>query len=170
MSTTNVQDLASLASTSLASYANLGSNLISSLTDPTDGANFTTTQAEAFAERYALLSQQANVDLNGFSAAVFLDKVTGEKVLAIRGTEFSLGQIVTDFAVADALGIGAAGFANLQAIELYRYWKKLTTPGGQAVNYSDDEVVKLFMMANAQAIELGSLVLQSGTEKRRGQV
>ena len=45
-------------------------------------------------------------------------------------------------------------------MELYRYWKALTTAGGQAVQYSDDETVKLFMMANAPVFELASLVLQ----------
>jgi len=166
MSTNNVEALSQLASTSLASYAMMNADqLAQSLASASTGANFTALQASAFAERFSLLSQQPNVDYNGFSAAVFQDKLSGEKVLAIRGTEFEsgFGQIVTDFVVADLLGIGAAGFANLQGIELYRYWKRLTTAGGQAVQYSDDDIVKLYMMANAPGIESGSIELPTGS-------
>ncbi|WP_129213138.1 hypothetical protein [Crenobacter cavernae] len=51
------------------------------------GANFTEIQAGVFDQQYKLISQRQNVDQNGFSATVFQDKNTGEKVLAIRGTE-----------------------------------------------------------------------------------
>ena len=87
------------------------------------GANFTLDQAKVFSDKYALISTQPNVDLNGFSATVFQDKQTGVKVFALRGTEFTqtVGQIVTDFGVADALGIG--------------YWRvRLCQPAGLGVD------------------------------------
>ena len=90
MAITNVQSLSELASTTLASYAALNiDRLASSLSDPGTGADFTSTQAAAFAEKYKFLSQRPNVDVIGFSAAVFEDKTTHEKVFAIRGTEFT---------------------------------------------------------------------------------
>jgi Ca2+-binding RTX toxin-like protein len=150
---TNTHELSNLASTSLATYARLdGGALAAALQDANFGANFAEAQAAAFTETYNFLSQRPNVALNGFSAAVFEDKESGKKVLAIRGTEFTagLGQMYTDGLVADALGIGAAGFASTQAAELYRYWKQLTTPGGQPVQYTDEELAKVYMLGNAQ--------------------
>ena len=159
MSTTNIQTLYDLAETSLASYAYLTQNerndiaLAAGLQDKDIGANFTPDQATVFVAKYELLSTQANIDYNGFSATVFQDKQTGVKVFALRGTEFTqtLGQIATDFAVADALGIGGTGYANLQGLEMCRYWKRLNTIGGQAVSYNEAELVKHY------ALKLGPL-------------
>ena len=140
MSINNIQTLHDLAETSLASYAYLDiafkSELSAMLQADKIGANFTPDQATVFVAKYELLSTQANIDYNGFSATVFQDKQTGVKVFALRGTEFTqtLGQIATDFAVADALGIGGSGYANLQGLEMCRYWKRLNTIGGQAVS------------------------------------
>ena len=148
MSITNIQTLHDLAETALASYSDLdiSRDLKSDLKQKNTGASFTDVQAQSFVDHYTLRSVQANIDWNGFSAAVFQDKVTGEKVIAMRGTEFDrgLGQIGTDLAVADTLGIGASGYANLQGVEMYRYWKKLTTVGGQTVSYSDSDLLTLF--------------------------
>lgn len=125
MTITNVQALSRLGSTTLATYATFttDANLDADLKDQTTGANFVDVQASAFVANYRFLTQRPNVDQNGFSATVFQDRVTGKKILAIRGTEFTQGsgQIFTDGLVADALGIGAAGFASTQAAELYRY-------------------------------------------------
>jgi pimeloyl-ACP methyl ester carboxylesterase len=148
MTISNIQELHDFAETALATYANLSTNqnLITDLQQPATGATFTSDQAAQFAARYALLAVQPNTDWNGFSAAVFLDRVTGEKIFAIRGTEFDrgLGQIGTDLVLADVLGIGVAGYANFQAVEMYRYWKKLTTVGGRPVSYSATEMQALF--------------------------
>jgi len=150
MSITNIQILHDLAETSLASYANLTINpdLLGDLQAENTGASFTSDQAIAFADHYKLLSVQANIDWNGFSGAVFQDNLTGEKVFALRGTEFDRGinNIGTDLFDSDFLGIGASGYANLQGVEMYRYWKKLTTVGNQSVYYSDSELLNLFAL------------------------
>ena len=57
------------------------------LTRQADGVKFTVTQADDFATRYTLKNHLPNVELNGFSATVFLDKTTGKHVIAMRGTE-----------------------------------------------------------------------------------
>jgi Ca2+-binding RTX toxin-like protein len=171
MSITNVQTLHDLAETSLASYAYLevtsnNETLSDKLQKDKIGANFTADQAATFVAKYNLLATQPNVDLNGFSATVFLDKQSGVKVFALRGTEFTqtFGQIVTDFAVADALGIGGSGYANLQGLEMCRYWKRLNTAGGQPVSYTNTELFKLYALklgpiAGAAALALGPLTV-----------
>jgi Lipase (class 3) len=97
-----------------------------------------------------------NVPLNGFSATVFLDKKNGGKhVLALRGTEGNItDQILFDGALTDVFSIGGNGFANTQAVELYRYYRRLTTVGGQAVGYSDQETWQLFAMKNSVLVPL----------------
>ena len=150
MSITNIQTLHDLAETSLASYAHLSTNnkLEDDLKKPLVGANFTPDQATAFVAKYNLLATQPNVETNGFSATVFQDKQTGVKVFALRGTEFTqtFGQILVDGLVADGLGIGGSGYANLQGLEMCRYWKRLNTVGGQAVSYTDAELLKLYAL------------------------
>jgi trimeric autotransporter adhesin len=167
MAITNVKKLSELASTALASYAYFNQNgYPGGLTKPDteQGVGMTVQQKDAFIARYDLINYHPN-DPTGFSATLFFDKIDNKKVLALRGTEFTQGlvQIVTDFAVADALGIAGAGFANFQAIQLYRYVKELTTAGGVAVQYSDDDVAKMAMMFFAKQIELATVVLPQGT-------
>jgi hypothetical protein len=66
----------------------------------------------------------------------------------MRGTEFdrSLGQVALDLGDADFLGIGVSGYANRQTVEMVRYWKSLTTVGGQSVSCTDTELQRLFML------------------------
>lgn len=142
MSTTNIQVLHDLAETSLATYAYFNPNertdsaLAAALQDNNFGASFTPDQTTTFVAKYKLLSTQPNVETNGFSGTVFQEKQSGVKVLALRGTEFTqtFGQILTDGLVADGLGIGGSGYANLQGLEMCLYWKRLNTAGGQAVS------------------------------------
>jgi len=127
MSITNVKKLAELASTSLATYAYFDINTYEgglTASDANHGVGMTPIQENVFIGRYQLKNQHAN-DSTGFAATLFYDNIDNKKVLALRGTEFTqgLGQVTTDFAIADALGIGGVGFANLQAIQLYRYVK-----------------------------------------------
>src|SRR5690606_20760738 len=41
--------------------------------------------------------------------------------------------------------------------------KQLTTAGGQTVQYSDEDIVKIYMLANAPALEAATLILPQGT-------
>ena len=105
----NISDLSELVETSLASYA--------FISDPTYrddllAAGFTATQVDDFVSNYEFVSQEPN-QLSGFSATLFEDQ-SGKKVLAIRGTEFdSVTGAITDGVIADLLGIGIRGYANL---------------------------------------------------------
>ena len=85
-------------------------------------------------------------DSTGFSASVFFDRSTNRYVLGIRGTE-SAADVVED-----VRRIGIQGYAGDQLVSLYRYYRRLTTAPGQAVNYSDSEVALL------NSIRLGVLV------------
>ncbi|HEX4879694.1 MAG TPA: hypothetical protein VFV39_07615, partial [Limnobacter sp.] len=150
MSLSSIQALHDLAETSLASYVYLDDNNRSQLEHMLQNkglyGEFTPDQAKLFAEKYALLSAQPNVDLSGFSATLFQDK-QGLKVFAIRGTEANIAtQVPADLVLADFLGIGTCGYANIQGIEMCRYWKRLMTPGGQVVSYSDDEIRSLYAL------------------------
>ncbi|MBI3370383.1 MAG: hypothetical protein HY017_01330 [Betaproteobacteria bacterium] len=61
-------------------------------------------------------------------------------MLAIRGTDDLLDSI------ADR-DIALAGYARSQAVSLYRYYKQLTTPAGEQVNYSPSERAQLIGLA-----------------------
>ncbi|MBI3771627.1 MAG: hypothetical protein HY272_02840, partial [Gammaproteobacteria bacterium] len=66
-----------------ASYANLAPNVYPA-PELQNTADFAQQQANTFALGYTVLSQRT--DANGFSATLFQNNVTGEKILAIRGT------------------------------------------------------------------------------------
>jgi Ca2+-binding RTX toxin-like protein len=79
---------------------------------------------------------------SGFSATIY--DWNGKKYFAIRGTE----EIFVDFrdlGIADPQ-IALIGIAKDQAVDLYRYWRMLTTPNGAAVAYSTQEVNLLFSL------------------------
>ena len=162
MAINSIQDLSFLLSTSVATYGTLDKYaLTDSLSRAGSNANFTDKQAAEFANRYTLLDQLPNVPYNGFSAAVFLDKVTNRHVIAMRGTEIGIGgidqigQTVLDLCVTDIGKIGGAGFANNQAVEMYRYYKRLTTSGGLSVGYTEQEKWQLFAIKNTTAESWG---------------
>ncbi|MBI2319391.1 MAG: hypothetical protein HYU75_20930, partial [Betaproteobacteria bacterium] len=81
----------------------------------------------------AVLDQYTASFTNGFSATVF--RLGGVPYFAIRGSND-----LADFAIADLFGITAQGAARAQAVEMYRYWRRLTTPLGEQVNYSQAEL------------------------------
>src|SRR3989304_2459056 len=63
-------------------------------------------------------------DDSGFSANLFVNESTNEKVLAIRGTEAGLGipvQTYLDLLSADITEIGTIGLALHQAVSLFNY-------------------------------------------------
>jgi|GEM_PF-5608344 len=104
-----------------------------------DPLNFIEIEADTFVNNYEIVHQQENIDFNGFSAALFKDKETDKHIIAMRGTD----QLV-DGLSADVYGIGVNGFAYAQAVEMYRYYKKLTTEAGEPVQYSEQEKWQLF--------------------------
>lgn len=74
MTITSIDALSYLASTTVATYADLNgattaSNLILALSKSDSKAGFTQEQANEFAKKYTFLDQLPNVPYNGFSAA-----------------------------------------------------------------------------------------------------
>jgi hypothetical protein len=163
MTITALSTLASLATTSTATYTRFSSlsigtsdaaraQMFADLQNSALNGGFASEQAKAFADQYRLLDRLPNVPYNGFSAAVFQDK-NGQKVLALRGTEVELGgQLLTDLLNTDGLSIGGNGFANNQAVEMVRYYRRLTTVGGQPVTYTNDQAWQLFAMKNSLVV------------------
>ena len=93
--------------------------------DPTDGFNF--------------VSYHGN-DNTGFSATVFNSNANNSYTIAVRGTEPSGLQIITDLLWADLIGVVFEGKAFDQLIEAYRYYKQITTAAGAAVQYTATEL------------------------------
>ncbi|MBK9446196.1 MAG: putative Ig domain-containing protein [Betaproteobacteria bacterium] len=150
LDTTQLKEYAQLTQATYAYFATLDyqnsgglkAQLIKESGSATKGANFTDKEATLFTERYELLNQSDNADPSGFSGALFRDMDTGRLILSFRGTEPFGIQIVNDLLVADAR-IGVDGYASPQAISLYRYIKQLTTPQGQPVQYTAEELAGL---------------------------
>lgn len=69
---------------------------------------------------------------DGFSATVFFNTADNTHVLAIRGSEG-----ISDY-IEDAK-LSIVGFASDQTISMYRFYRRLVTPGGQAVQYTAAE-------------------------------
>ena len=152
MTVTSIKVAGDFVSTSVASYINFSSsNFEGSLKD----GGFTEVQVEKFIQKYSLVHQLPNVPFNGFSAAVFKDNETGRKVIAMRGTEVPVFPTQTwlDLVIADGK-IGINGFAANQAVEMFRYYKSLTTNAGEQVTYSLQEQWQMFAMQNSLIVPL----------------
>ncbi len=111
---------------------------------------FSVDQAESFTNRdrgHSFISHQPNTS-NGTSATVFKsnDPSDASYTIAIRGTE----ALSTDL-LEDIFGVVLAGKAKVQLLESFRFYKQLTTPGGNAVVYSDAELA-----AMAQVLRTGT--------------
>ena len=159
MTITAIDLIGQRVATSVASYGTLErATLKDSLMRPSGEANFTSTQADAFVAQYDLLNQLPNVPFNGFSAAVFLDKQSGKHVIAMRGTEVTVGQVLLDLLTTDGLSIGGNGFANNQAVEMIRYYKRLTTAGSQSVQYTEQDKWQLFAIKNSLLLPLAPVL------------
>ena len=155
-------DLARWAATAQSAYA-LFSQLLTELDAlivPTKG-DFSTKEAQRFlglplnpndplVPGFELRHHQPNDPATGFSATVFFDRASNRYVVSIRGTE----EFVNDILGADINRIGLQGFAGDQAVSLYRYYRRLTTPTGQPVNYSDEEFRLLSSLRDGLPIRL----------------
>ncbi|MEW8693438.1 MAG: hypothetical protein AB2535_20575, partial [Candidatus Thiodiazotropha endolucinida] len=111
-------------------------------------SGFTPTQTTDFVRHWRVADHQPDTT-SGFSATLF-ERLgdggagTGEYALAMRGT---LG--VVDISE-DLFGIAGQGIAREQAADLYRYYRRLTTPAGASVEYTTQEILLL------TALESGS--------------
>lgn len=142
MAITLIELLAKLITTSKAAYANIDPGaLTSSLVDKIEGADFTDLEAKLFAGQFPFLHQEPNTG-NGFSATLF-SNASGNKVLAIRGTEIP-ADVFNDLASADIGDIGGEGYAANQVSDLYRYWKRLTSTEDQKNLYTASEIETLY--------------------------
>ncbi|MEW8203416.1 MAG: calcium-binding protein [Candidatus Thiodiazotropha endolucinida] len=97
------------------------------LNDPSKG--FSQTQAELFTDKWEVIHHQPNTD-SGFSATLFksTDPSSSQPyVLAIRGTEPGMQDLV----ITDGSDIVIDGLAIDQIVDLWNYWKQLTTPQGE---------------------------------------
>lgn len=93
-------------------------------TDALIAAGMSAQQATDFANNYTVLAQSAPTT-NGFSATLFQDK-TGQKMLAIRGTELSVADYLTD--IVDIAVLGGT-FAQEQYASLNNFYQQLITQG-----------------------------------------
>ena len=153
MQITDVEILEYLMSSAMAAYSEFNND---EFKDALVNKGFTETQADEFIKRYDLIDHLPN-QASGFSATVFWDKIDQKHVIAFRGTETDIQGIYSDVLNADILGIGGRGFAVDQAIDLYRYWRQLTTPAGQSVNYSLTELWQLYALKMASAFAVSGI-------------
>ncbi len=81
---------------------------------------------------WRIASFQPN-DAAGFAASLFVNSDTGEKVLAIRGTEPGGAQLLTDLLKADLREMGEYGMAISQAVSLFNYVQRLRAPANSII-------------------------------------
>ncbi|MBQ9601771.1 MAG: hypothetical protein IJR46_07165 [Neisseriaceae bacterium] len=105
---------------------------------------FATKQAEMFTVNYSFVSHQEN-SYSGMSSTVFQSKEDGSYTFAMRGTEFPSFDLVED-----GVGVVLAGKAKAQLVDAFHYYKKLTTPEGEAIDYSDTEreIISKLLLGN----------------------
>jgi len=114
-------------------------------TSKVDKAEFTDAQATNFTgpQGYTLRSFTSD-PTTGFQAALFESRTEpGKYTLAIRGTAGLM-----DIVGADIFGVVAQGQASAQSLSLYRYYKRLITTQGAAVQYSQAEIEMLAAVTN----------------------
>ncbi|MGB3937295.1 MAG: calcium-binding protein, partial [Burkholderiales bacterium] len=139
--TTKLSDAIQLAE---ASYTLLGevppggdAQLAAALANANLNGGFSATQAQTLAASWTIVHHQANT-ASGFSASLFRAKDDPSSlVLALRGTEFrDPSQALDDLGKADIGGIILSGLAVNQILDLYNYWKRLTSPLGLPVRHA----------------------------------
>ncbi|MBT2997456.1 MAG: hypothetical protein KME56_12670 [Candidatus Thiodiazotropha sp. (ex Ctena orbiculata)] len=104
--------------------------------DPDKG--FSLTQAREFTRRWEVVHHQPDT-ASGFSATLFRNtegSMDQPYVLAIRGTDG-----YRDLVITDGSDIVVDGLAIDQIVDLWNYWKQLTTP--QGVSFTGSRLVTL---------------------------
>ena len=144
MNTTQLKEFVQLGQAAYAKFSeseDASDSLVSAPNGP-----FAEGEAKQFTDRYGVLDQYTDPGLSGFSATVFQDKDNPSRVvLSFRGTEFN-GDKFRDLLLSD-LQIGFDGYASPQAVPLYTYIKRLMTPAGQTVSYTEADMVKLYELS-----------------------
>nr|WP_318297820.1 hypothetical protein [Pseudomonas cichorii] len=142
-----ISDLATYSVLADAAYANFrfaeSDGVVSAVGDVVERLKterkFSDEQANDFLNQYEVLDISLN-DVAGFAASIFKDKITGELIFAIRGSETA--QWLLDFRE-DAFGIGLYGIARDQVISLMNYLQRLnSTKGGAVLQYRWEEGVE----------------------------
>ena len=124
-------------------------------------ADFTDSQAANFSGPlgYSLVSFTSD-PATGFEAALFESRTApGKYTLAIRGTTG-----FKDIVGADFFGIAFQGQALAQSVSLYRYYKRLITPRGAAVEYSQAEIELLATVTNRKYDGYGIALLRNSRD------
>lgn len=182
--TTKIFDMASMAEAAYANFVDASGDLLVTDTatliakledfdgDPSNGkSGFSKTQAEEFAKHYRVISQRPNTD-SGYSGTLFerLDKNgagTGEYIFAQRGTEsFTQASLSAPVGLDLAVDIGdlvADGLAWSQIVDMYNYWKVLTTPAG--LTYQKATLVKQTTLP-----DIGNYLLDTGSSNNVWQI
>lgn len=143
----NIELFIKYFSAAQASYGDvLGGSFSDLIGDQNSG--FTEVQKIELGSKFSVVPKSGVDNESGFQAILLQPSGGGNKILAIRGSE----EILNDFVYADVFDIGTVGFANNQAVDLYRYWRRLTTPAGVDVSYSDSQIYALFKMYEFDAV------------------
>ena len=123
---TSNQDLFQQAQLAEAAYAHfdLFVNPKNALMDADHGMNFSEAQAAAFVLEWEVIDHVPDTQ-SDFSATIFRNRQSGAYTLAIRGSTN-----LADF-TEDAALIAADGVAVRQLADLYNYWQRVRTAGGQ---------------------------------------
>lgn len=128
-----------------ASYADLvpESDFLEELQNTENNLNFSRTQAADLLLHWSVLHHIPDI-ASGFSATLFESKDRpGEVVLALRGSD----QLIDDRVLTGGGDIVLDGIALDQVVDLYNYWKSLTTQG----SYTAAKLVTL--PAETQALQ-----------------
>ncbi len=123
----SVKSYSQLAQLAEASYADLreGNDVELELRRAANNMRFSDTQVTEFASKWSVLHHLPDT-ASGFSATLFESKDNpGEVVLACRGT----ADTIDDLYLTDVGDIALDGIAIAQVVDLYNYWKSLTTTG-----------------------------------------
>ncbi|MEW8009676.1 MAG: calcium-binding protein [Candidatus Thiodiazotropha sp.] len=141
-------NFAVLSDASYSNFEDIDTTDTDDIRDALIARGFSQTQATDFIHHWRIADHQPDTS-SGFSATLF-ERLgdggvgTGEYALAMRGT---LG--VVDISE-DLYGVAGQGIAREQAADLYRYYRRLTTPSGASVEYTIQEILML------TALESGS--------------
>lgn len=138
-----------------ASYAKFDEFPISKQTYALKDKGFSDAQANDLLSHWSIASHRPNTE-HGFSATLFQSNdASSQYVLAIRGTEPGL----LDLVLTDGGDLVRDGLALDQIVDLYNYWKQLTAPEGTIYQVAVYETLTAETIAYNAAVMAGPLGL-----------